>query len=157
MPHASRMAPTSSAAIPVIDFRRRSLMLEWHLANATWTACDDPPTLLYGIALIRASQPNVCVYGLGGQLHVQIGTEQYALSESSPQLTFARDSVSLGLRRRFAVESEMGGELFSHTYWNGQGDDFFRWLTSRASDPQWRSECGRIWSAGVEAAVLRAS
>ncbi len=150
------MAPSRSAAIPVIDFRRRSSTLLWHLANGTWTGCDEPPALVHGIALIRASQPNICVYGLGDLLHVQVAADNYVLSENTPRLTFTRELVSLGLRRRFAVESSLGGELLSHRYWSGQGDEFFRWLAARAADPQWRSTCGRLWSSGVEAAVLRA-
>ncbi len=150
------MATSHPTAIPVIDFRRQNMSLEWHAESGKWTACTDAPPLVRGIALIRAAQPNVCVYGQGGQLHLQVDTHRYALAESTPQLKFLRDSASFGLRRRFVVESATGEELFSHAYWSGQGDEFFRWLTARAGDPQWRTANGRLWSDGVEAAVLRA-
>ena len=151
------MAATHSTAIPVIDFRRQSMSLEWHASSGKWTACTDAPPLVRGIALIRAAQPNICVYGHDGQLYLQVGTGQYALSESTPQLKFVRDSSSFGLRRRFVVETAAGEEIFSHAYWNSQGDEFFRWLIARAGDPQWRTTNGRLWSNGVDAAALRAS
>ena len=149
------MVATHSTAIPVIDFRRQSMVLDWHALSGTWTPCDEPPALLHGVALIRASQPNMCIYGRDGLLHLQVGSDQYALSENSPRLRFIRDLVTLGLRRYFLVESSNGGTLLSHAYWSGQGDDFFRWLTSRANDPEWRSANGRLWSDGAQAAVLR--
>jgi hypothetical protein len=151
------MAARHSPAIPVIDFRRQSMSLEWHASSGKWSACTEAPALVHGIALIRAAQPNICVYGHGGQLHLQVGTDQYTLAESTPQLKFVRDSASFGLRRRLVVEAASGDEIFSHAYWNGQGDDFFRWLTMRTGDMQWRIANGRLWSDGVEAAVLRAS
>ena len=63
--------------------------------------------------------------------------------------------LSLGLRRHFSVVSSTGGALFSHAYWTNQGDDFFRWLATRARDPDWRATMGRRWSDGVPAPVLR--
>jgi len=158
MEHAASMASIPPPAIPVIDFRRQSMTLEWRPLSGTWTACDVPPALVHGVALIRASQPNICVFGHGGQLHVQVGADQYTLSERSPRIKCAPGFASFGLWKRFVVESSTGGVLFSHSFWTGgQGDDFFRWLASRASDPKWRAANGRRWSEGVEAAVLRSS
>jgi len=151
------MASTQPSAIPVIDFRRQSMMLEWHASSGTWSACDVAPALVHGVALIRASQPNICVFGRAGRLHLQVGADQYALSENSPRIKCTRGWPSLGLRKRLTVESSTSGILFSHAYWTGQGDDFFRWLAARAEDPDWRAANGRRWSEGVEAAVLRSS
>jgi hypothetical protein len=47
--------------------------------------------------------------------------------------------------------------LFTHAYWTGQGEDFFRWLAARAQDPEWRVTMGRRWSEGVAATTLRAA
>jgi hypothetical protein len=55
MRHAAGMAPDNATTIPVIDFRRHSMVLQWHALAGTWTACDNPPQLVHGIALIRAS------------------------------------------------------------------------------------------------------
>jgi hypothetical protein len=65
--------------------------------------------------------------------------------------------VSFGLRRRFNVVSSTDGVLFSHAYWTGQGEDFFRWLAARAQDADWRVTMGRRWSDGVPATTLRAA
>jgi hypothetical protein len=151
------MASNHPAAISVIDFRRQSMMLEWHASSGTWTACDVPPPLVHGVALIRASQPNICLFGHGGRLHLQVGPNQYALSEDSPRIKCTRGLASFGLRRRFVVESSTGSALFSHAYWSGQGNAFFLWLAARAEDPDWRVESGRRWSEGVEAGMLRSS
>ena len=126
-------------------------------SGGTWTAYDVPPSLVHGVALIRAAQPNICVYGQCGRLRLQVGPDQYALSENSPRIKCTRGLASFGLRRRFTVESSTGGVLFSHPYWTNQGEDFFRWLAARAQDPDWRAAIGRQWSEGVPAAVLRSS
>jgi hypothetical protein len=157
MAHPADMVSTNSRAISVIDFRRQSMMLEWQSLNGTWIACTEPPALVHGVALIRASQPNICVFGRGGRLHLQVGADQYALSENSPRIRCTRGLASAGLRRLFTVESSTGSVLFRHAYWTGQGEDFFFWLASRAADPDWRAVNARRWSEGVEAAVLRSS
>ncbi|HTV98602.1 MAG TPA: hypothetical protein VME42_21605 [Steroidobacteraceae bacterium] len=151
------MGSDNAGTLPVIDFRRQSMVLQWHVLGGTWTACDIPPPLVHGVALIRAAQPNICVYGQAGKLRLQVGADQFALSESSPRIRCTRGVVSFGLRRRFSVESSTGGVLFSHSYWTNQGEDFFRWLAARAQDPAWRSMMGRRWSEGVSAPVLRAA
>jgi hypothetical protein len=151
------MGPTLSSSIPVVDFRRQSMVLQWNSVNGTWSAFDDPPALVHGIALIRAAQPNICVFGRDGGLHLQVGSEQFSLSEDAPRLAWRRGSATFGLRRRFTVESSDGTVLLGHAYWSGQGDEFFSWLVSRAADLEWRTVNGRHWSDGVQPAVLRAS
>jgi len=149
------MATDSLAPIPVIDFRRHSMVLQWHTQGGTWTACDAPPALVHGVALIRATLPNFCVYAQAGQLRLQIGAEQFALAENSPCIRCSRTLASFGFRRRFTVESSSGEVLFSHTYWTDKGEDFFQWLAKKAEDPDWRLASGRAWSQGVTCAALR--
>ena len=150
------MAPDNAATISVLDFRRRGMVLHWHALGGTWTACDNPPLLVHGIALIRVSQPNICVYGHAGRLRLQVGPKQYALAENSPRINCTRGLASFGFRRRFTVESSTGGMLYSYAYWTNQHHDFFRWLATNAQDPDWRVSCGRQWSEGLAAAALRA-
>jgi hypothetical protein len=150
------MAPDNAPTILVLDFRRRSMVLQWHALGGTWTACDNPPLLVHGIALIRVSQPNICVYGHGGRLRLQVGPNQYALAENSPRINCTRGLASFGFRRRFTVESSTGGMLYSYAYWTNQHHDFFHWLATNAEDPDWRVTCGRQWSEGLAAAALRA-
>jgi hypothetical protein len=45
--------------------------------------------------------------------------------------------------------------LYSHAYWNPQHHDFFRWLATRAEDPDWRVTSARQWSEGLAATALR--
>jgi len=151
------MAPENAGSVPVVDFRRHSMVLQWHVLGGTWTAYDVPPPLVHGIALIRAAQPNICVYGHGGRLRLQVGPEQFSLSENSPRIKCTRGVASFGLRRRFTVESSTGGVLFAHSYWTNQGEDFFHWLAMRAQDPDWRTATGRRWTEGLTAPILRSS
>jgi hypothetical protein len=148
-------AVDSAATISVIDFRRQSMVLQWHALGGTWTAYDTPPALVHGIALIGPTGPNICLYGQGGRLRLQVGADQYALSENSPRISCTRGIASLGFRRRFIVKSSTGGMLFSHSYWTHQGRDFYRWLADKAEDPDWRSSCARQWSDGVASSALR--
>jgi hypothetical protein len=149
------MASDNTITISVLDFRRHGMVLQWHAPGGTWTACDTPPPLVHGIALIRASQPNICLYGQAGRLRLQVGTNQYALSENSPRINCTRGLATFGFRRRFTVESSTGGVLYSYAYWTSQHHDFFRWLSAKAEDPDWRVTSGRRWSEGLAAAVLR--
>jgi hypothetical protein len=151
------MAPTTPTSILVIDFRRQSMVLQWNIFGGTWTACDVPPVLVHGVALIRASPPNICLYARDDRLHLQVGADQYALSDRSPRIKWSRALASFGLRWRFTVEGGAGAVLFSQSYWAGHGDDFFSWLASRAADPDWRAANARRWSEGVTPAVLRSS
>jgi hypothetical protein len=155
MAHAAGMPANQANLIPVIDFRRHRMVLQWHAAEGTWSAFDTPPALVHGIALIRAAPPNICLYASDGRLRLQIGSNQYALSDHSPRIRCTRATASFGLRRRFTVDSSSGGVLYSHAYWTGQGPDFFLWLAARAEDPEWRSQRARVWTEGLAAAVLR--
>jgi len=149
------MVPPSANPIPVIDFRRRGVVLSWDVAGGNWLALDAVPAVVHGVALIRGTPPNFCLYAQGGRLRLQIGANQYALSENSPRFRCLPEHLSFGLRRRFVVESSTGGVLHSQGYWTGQGPDFFRWLADRAGDPDWRASMGRRWTDGVGAAALR--
>jgi hypothetical protein len=155
MAHAAGMAPDNATTVSVIDFRRRSMVLQWHTLGGTWSAYDVPPPLVHGIALIRASKPNICVYAHAGRLRLQVGPVQYALSENSPRISCSRGLASFGFRRRFTVESSTSGVLFSYAYWTDQRQDFFHWLAMKAEDPDWRVTSGRLWSEGVPTAALR--
>jgi hypothetical protein len=151
------MGSDHANTISVLDFRRHSMVLHWHALGGTWTACDNPPALVHGIALIRASQPNICVYGHAGRLRLQVGPNQFALSENSPRIRCTRGWATFGFRRRFTVESSTGGILYSYAYWTNQHQDFFRWLAAKAEDPDWRITSGRQWSDGLAAAALRSN
>lgn len=141
-------------AVPVVDFRRSRLLLEWNPRSGAWTACDTPPALVHGIALIRPGQENVCLYARSGRLRLQIGAQQFTLEDTKPALSCLRPAASFGLRRVFRVELD-GAELFSHSYWSHQGRDFFQWLADSAQTPGWRALTAQRWSDGVEAAELR--
>jgi hypothetical protein len=149
------VAVDSATTISVVDFRRRSMVLQWHSLGGTWTPCDTPPALVHGIALISATGPNICVYGQGGRLRLQVGPNQYTLSENSPRITCTRGIASFGFRRRFTVRSSSGDVLFNHSYWTNQGRDFYRWLADNAQDPDWRMTSARQWSDGIAATALR--
>lgn len=147
----------NATTISVIDFRRRGMVLQWHSLGGTWTACESPPPLVHGIALIHPTGPNICVYGQGGRLRLQVGPNAYALAENSPRLSCTRGLASFGFRRRFTLKSSAGGVLFSYSYWTHHGRDFLRWIAEKAADPDWRIASGRQWSEGVTAAALRSS
>src|SRR5258708_9563875 len=105
------MGPTINSNIPVIDFRRQSMVLQWNSVNGTWVAFDDPPALVHGVALIRAAKPNICLFGRDGRLHLQVGSEQYSLEDDAPRLMWLRDSATLGVRRRFSVVASEGAMM----------------------------------------------
>ena len=130
------------------------MVLQWHALGGTWTACDNPPPLVHGIALIRPAGPNICVFGQGGRLRLQVGPNQYALTEDSPHVSCSRGIASFGFRRRFTISSNTG-VLFTHSYWTNQRRDFYRWLAERTADPVWRITSARQWSEGVASAALR--
>jgi len=102
------MDSTPSDTISVIDFRRRGMILQWHVSRGSWVACDVPPAQVHGVALIRASGPNICLFGRGGQLHLQVGADQYSLSRDSLRIKCRPVLASLGLRKRFTVEEGAG-------------------------------------------------
>lgn len=151
------MAPTTTLPVAVIDYRRQGMVLQWNPFEGTWSGYDEPPATVHGIALIRASQPNICLYARGGTLQLQVGSRLFPLNGDSLRVKWSRDWASFGLRRRFTVESSAGEVLFSHAYWSNQGDEFFAWLIARTARPEWRAASARRWSEGVVPTVLRAS
>lgn len=150
------VAAGEDANVSVIDFRRHSMVLRWYTPAGTWSAHDLPPSVVHGIAYIRASPPNICLYARSGRLRLQIGERQYALAGDSLKIKCVAVLASFGLRRRFTVESATGGTLFEYAYWSHGSPDFFDWLARKAGDPQWRATSGRTWSEGIESAALRA-
>jgi hypothetical protein len=156
MAQAAIMDPAPPDGIYVIDFRRHGMFLRWRIAGGTWVACDVPPALVHGVALIRAAGPNICLFGWSGQLHLQVGTDRHLLSGDALRIKCGPVLASLGLRKRFVVEDGKH-VVYRHSYWAGQSDDFFRWLTARAASAEWRQAKGQSWSAGVDAAAVRAS
>ena len=153
---ATESAADATPSIAVLDFRRRGMLLGWRPADGTWTGLETPPRWVHGVALIRGTPPNICLYAAGGCLHLQIGTERHVLDAHGPAVHCARAPTSLWLRRRFWIEGEQGALAYGYTYWAG-GGDFFRWLARRAADSAWRERAAREWSSGVEAAALRAA
>ena len=51
------MTIDSTTTIPVVDFRRQSMALQWHALGGTWTACDTTPALVHGVAPSASSAP----------------------------------------------------------------------------------------------------
>ena len=151
------MAHALPMTVSVIDFRRQSMVLDWHLADGTWTACDVPPALVHGVALIRAAQPAFCLYGRAAQLHLQVNAQRFPLADTAPHIKYSQGLATLRLRGRFTVETVSGEPLFTQTSWAGQGDDFFEWLTARAARPEWRAAAAASWSDGMDPAELRSS
>jgi hypothetical protein len=145
----------NATIVPVIDFRRHSMVLEWHTLGGTWTAYDIPPPRVNGIALIRPTLPNVCLYGQGGELLLQIGPNQHVLSRQTTRVRWVRGFASFGFRRRFIVDSGNGAVLYSYSYWVRPGPDFFRWIAAKATDADWRVATGRLWSDGMLSSDLR--
>jgi hypothetical protein len=141
--------------ISVLDFRRRRMSVRWNIATGSWTAHEESPKLVYGIALIRPVQPHLCLYGHEGRLILQIAKDQYALNEESLRITSEREWRTLGFGRRFKVEASPFNILFAHRYWSNSGPDFFKFLAEKAQDPNWRSESAREWSNGIDSAKLR--
>jgi hypothetical protein len=156
MAQAATMDSAPADFVNVIDFRRQGMFLRWQIANGKWVACDVPPPVVHGIALIRAAGPNICLFGRGGQLHLQVGTDLHLLSGNSLRIKCRPILASLGLRKRFTIEDGTR-VVYRHSYWTGQSDDFFRWLAARAGSAQWRQSQGTNWSAGAPAAGVRAS
>lgn len=148
------MSADAATMIPVLDFRRHGMVLQWHTLGGTWTAFDNPPPLVHGIALIRPAAPNICLYASAGGLRLQIGSDQYALSDENLRIRCRRAIASFGFRRHFSIESGQR-VLFSYSYWSGRGEDFFRWIAGRAKDPDWLRQNAPRWSDGVAAAVVR--
>ena len=98
------MDPAPVDGICVVDFRRQGMFLLWHMESGTWVACDVPPALVHGVALIRASGPNICLYGRGGRLHLQVGQDRLVLSGDPLRIRCGPVLLGLGLRKRFVIE-----------------------------------------------------
>jgi hypothetical protein len=148
------VAPGSSFA--VIDFRRHSMLLNWHTRSGCWSPCETNAPLVHGAALIRPQTPNICLYGEGGILYLQVGTDRFPLSAGEPHIICARSWRSFGLRHRCVIESNQRKAMFSLSYWDERGPNFFRWLVEKAADPAWRTDRARAWTEGVTPAALRA-
>ena len=129
-------------------------MLQWHPQGGTWTFYDNPPATVHGVACIRATGPNICVFAQDGRLTLQIGTLQHRFAGPAPRLRFTRTPFGLGFHRRFRVQSEDGETLFNHGYWSAERRDFFRWLAAAASSPAWPEALAQRWSAGVPSPEL---
>ena len=143
--------------ISVLDFRRRRMSVRWNVALSSWTALEETPALVHGIALIRPALPSVCLYGHAERLYLQIGAERFLLEALAPQLRCEPELISGGLRRIFSVQSAQREALYSERYWAISGPDFFSALARKGIDPQWRSDSAALWSAGIDSALLRQS
>jgi len=141
----------------VIDFRRQGLVLKWHRLGGTFTTFDVAPPLVHGVALIRAAQPNICMYAEAGNLLLQIGTDRYSLANHAPRITCTRELAGFGFRRRFSVRSTTNELLYDLKYWTNRGHDFFHWLAAKTKDREWRTSSARQWTEGLSPAQLRAA
>lgn len=141
--------------IPVIDFRRRRLSLQWYAPTGTWTAYDEPPAIVHGVGFIRATGPNVCLYALNGELRLQVDARVYALYGPVPRISCSRSVSSLGLRRRFRLTAEDGSLLSSVSYWAHKHNDFFHWLAAAAKQPDWSRRTAERWTEGLSPTLLR--
>jgi hypothetical protein len=146
----------SSTSIPVIDYRRRRMTLQWHTPSGTWTAYDEPPAIVHGVCFIRASGPNVCLYAEDGRLHLQVDSRIFPLSYLEPRISCARTLISACLRRRFCLESAEGKVLYSNSYWAPHRTDFFVWLASAEQQADWHERTARRWTEGLNPQDLRA-
>ena len=141
--------------VPVIDYRRGRMSLQWDLATGTWSAFDEPPGLVHGVSFIRATGPNVCLYAAGDSLHLQVDQQTFALAQSGPRVACTPFLPSFGLRRSFRVEDADGTVLYRHGYWASKHNDFFRWLAAAARQPLWRAQTAARWTLGLSPASLR--
>ncbi len=147
----------TEAAIPVIDFRRSRMTLRWHPEDGTWDAYDEAPALVHGVALIRPTGQNFCLYGHAGSLVLQAGAQQFTFAAGEPRLSCARTWSSVGLRREFRIRGGAAGEPLRYSYWAHPLPDFLVWLAARAADPQWSQETGQRWTEGLSDGALRAA
>jgi len=149
------------------------MAVQWNIENGAWVSHEEAPALVHGIALIRPSFANICLYGHDGSLILQIGAVHHVLAETGAVQTGAvptgapadagiaikcsRVALSLGFRREIAVKSAHGSALFTHQYWIGSHPDFFKLLADKSASADWRALSARTWSAGVSSAQLRES
>jgi len=133
--------------IPVIDFRRQSMILQWHALEARGRLAMFPGARARSGIDTRLATQRVPVRTGRAPAFADGGGSICAVGKFSLH-QMQRGLASFGLRRRFTVESASGVVLASHSYWTSQGDDFFSWLVSRIADPQWRAINGQLWSEG---------
>jgi hypothetical protein len=143
-------------SIPVIDYRRRRMTLQWHTLSGTWTAYDEPPAIVHGVCLVRASGSNFCLYAENGRLQLQVDARIFPLSYLGPRIRCARSLFSAGLRRSFRLESAEGEVLYSTSYWAPHRNDFFVWLSSAEQQTDWHERTAQRWTEGLSPASLRA-
>ena len=161
------MSETFQSTVAVLDFRRRRMSVQWNIASGDWSAHEEAPALVYGLALIRPGAGNNCLYGHDGALILQIGADQHVLADtvsmdgsptdSAISIHCNRIALSVGFRREILVQSGDGAELFRHQYWIGSDPDFFKLLADKTASMAWRLLSASSWSAGVSSALLRES
>lgn len=145
----------TGGTVPVIDFRRSRLSLQWDISTGTWAAYDEPPGIVHGVGFIRATGPNVCLYATGETLQLQVDTRVFALAEPGSRVSCRPDLLSLGLRRSFRLDAADGPALFRLGYWATRHNDFFRWLAAVARQAGWRQRTAQRWTEGLSPASLR--
>ena len=144
--------------VSVLDFRRRRMAVQWNIVSGQWSAHEEAPPLVHGIALIRPGADNVCLYGHDGALLLQIGARPHVLApDGAIKVQCAAVALSLGFRREVSVTSGDGTTLFRHQYWIGSHPDFFKLLADRTASAQWRAASALSWSDGVSSTLLRES
>lgn len=149
------MTSAAPRIITVLDFRRRRMAVRWNVDTHTATSHEEATALVHGLAFIRPSQPPICLYGMGGELHLQIGEQHMFLRPEQPRVITEPELLSAGLRRVFRIADAAGVTLHRESYWAGRGSDFFHLLAGHCASPQWRSDSARLWSDGVDPAELR--
>lgn len=132
------------------------MSVRWNIGTNSWTAHEEAPALVHGIAMIRATLPSICLYGFEDQLHLQLGGEHFLLTADQPQISCSKELLSGGLRRIFTLQA-VGTALYTERYWALSGPDFFALLAHKSADPDWRSTSAKLWSAGIDSAQLRQS
>lgn len=145
----------TTGTVAVIDFRRRRLALQWDLASGAWVPLDEPPAIVHGVAYIRATGPNICLFASGNELKLQIDARVHPLSDPLPRISCPRSIASLGLRRRFRLATPDGTVLFRTAYWAKSRNDFFLWLATAARQPDWFRRAASRWTDGITPAELR--
>ena len=152
------MASDNAGTVSVIDFRRQSMVLQWHVLGGTWTAYDVPPSLVHGVALIRARpaehlrvRPRRPVAPAGRTEAVR-AVREFAAHQMHARhrrvSAFAGASPSNRAPAACCSATRIGpikARIFSAGW------------RRRAQDPDWRVAVGRQWSEGVAAPVLRSS
>jgi len=145
----------TAPVLPVIDFRRRRLSLQWDVATGTWSAYDEPPGIVHGVGFIRAAGPNICLYAQGGELQLQVDTQLIPISGTAPRISCTPSLPTFGLRRNFRVVAADGSLLLGIGYWASRQNDFFQWLAAAARQPDWRRRTASRWTEGLTPSVLR--